>query len=157
MKLGKRQKPFKFQKIRDDSSSCKSQEDDKFLLKDEKGSTLENNLNAFLTTSPNMTKPYSTAFNFKKQIKKLITTIQDRNPNLFVSRALKKQLFYQHTQKGYEQWQVQQQHALLRHYNNFKKRREKEMATLQEEGFANSEEEACNLKIREQKESFLDE
>ena len=40
-------------------------------------------------------KAFSTTFNFKNQMKKLVTTIQDKNPNLFVTRALKKQLYYQ--------------------------------------------------------------
>ena len=34
------------------------------------------------------------SFCFNKQLKKLLGLIQDRNPNLFVNRALKKQLYY---------------------------------------------------------------
>lgn len=34
-------------------------------------------------------------FCFKKQMKKLVDLIQQKNPNLFVTRSLKKQIYYQ--------------------------------------------------------------
>lgn len=61
-------------------------------------------------------------------MKKMVNCIQDKNPNLFVTRALKKQLYYQQKSNSltYEQLQIQQQQALLKHYNQFKKRKELE-------------------------------